>query len=63
MKLFCDYALVGRSIEFPVVVTKSERQDLRIGSLVCITGDGVPDRQGVVVKLEATGVLVRLDDN
>jgi hypothetical protein len=62
MKLFCDYSLVGRSMEFPVIVTKLEREELRVGSLVCITGDGIPDRQGVVVRLASNSVVVRMDE-
>ncbi len=62
MKLFCDYSLVGRSMEFPVIVTKLKREELRFGSLVCMTGDGIRNRQGVVVKLASNSVVVRLDE-
>ena len=57
MKFFCDYSLVGRSMEFPVIVTKLEREELRFGSLVWITRDGIPDRQGVVVRLASNSVV------
>jgi hypothetical protein len=60
IRLFCDYAIVGRSEEFPLLVAVDERNELSVGSLVCVTGDGVADRQGVVTRVAETSVVVRV---
>jgi hypothetical protein len=62
MSLFCDYSFVGRSLEFPIIVTSVEREQLSVGSFVCVTGDGVPDRQGEVIRMVSNSVFVRLTE-